>query len=233
MARYKQPTQHRMTRRSYANDYTQAGMYHITLRVADGVGHPFGRVAGDVGQPDGSSGAPHVELSELGRMVEHELLHSIAAHYPMVEVQDYVVMPEHLHFIVEVHGALRSRNGKAQHLGQVIAGFKKGCNRCYWALTGQGNSDDTRRGKPAGTDCGGQMATSGAAFSGRSCPAVFPQGDTAAQGYTAAPTVPFKVPSRQATDRQPLFASGYVDVMPLDSGQLLTQRRYIRWTVAQ
>jgi hypothetical protein len=37
----------------------------------------------------------------------------------------------------------------------------------------------------------------------------------------------FKVPSSGTTNRPPLFAYGYVDVMPLQPGQLETQRRYI------
>ena len=91
-------------------------------------------------------------------MVEQELLNSIRTHYRMVEIQDYVVMPEHLHFIVEVHETIISKQGRKAHLGQVIAGFKKGCNRQYWALTGQDSADDSRRGKPAGADAGGSNA---------------------------------------------------------------------------
>lgn len=83
-------------------------------------------------------------------MVEQELLNSIREHYPMIEVQDYVVMPEHMHFIIEVHSPIVSKNGRKQHLGQVMAGFKKGCNHRYWALTGQ--EPASGRGKPAGAD---------------------------------------------------------------------------------
>jgi hypothetical protein len=41
-----------------------------------------------------------VELSVIGKMVEYELLHSISYHYPFIEVQDYIIMPEHMHFIL-------------------------------------------------------------------------------------------------------------------------------------
>lgn len=47
-------------------------------------------------------------------------------------------MPEHIHFIANVHHCLISKNGRETHLGQVIAGFKKGCNCQYWKITGQG-----------------------------------------------------------------------------------------------
>ena len=123
--------------RGSKKNYCWPGIYHITINVLDRKSQPLGRVAGDVSKPDGDPLAPRVLLSEIGKMVEQELLQSIHAHYPMVEVQDYIVMPDHLHFIVEVHRTIVSSNGRETHLGQVIAGFKKGCNRRYWELTGQ------------------------------------------------------------------------------------------------
>ena len=108
---------------------------------------PLGKIVGDVSKPDGDPLAPKVLLSEIGSMVEQELLGSIHAHYPMIEIQDYVVMPDHLHFIVVVHHDIVSSSGRETHLGQVIAGFKKGCNRRYWDLTDQIPKD--KQGKPA------------------------------------------------------------------------------------
>ena len=256
MAKKLNPTEHRMTRRSQQNDYSQPGMYHITLRVADGRGKPFGRVVGDASLPDGSDGAPHVELSAIGQMVRHELLNSIRTYYPMVEVQDYVVMPEHMHFIIEVHEPLVSTQGRKAHLGLVIAGFKKGCNRRYWEMTGQSlpnedrqekptgtntassspNAASSRQEKPAGTNAASSSPNASSSQQGKpagtntassqnagegSCPAVSPQG-------AAAPQQSYKVPSRISTGRPVLFAEGFVDVMPLKSGQLAQQRAYIR-----
>ena len=124
--------------RGSQKNYCWPGIYHITISVLERRQQPLGRIIGDASKPDGDPLAPRVLLSEVGKMVEHELLQSICAHYPMVEVQDYVVMPDHLHFIVNVHRTIISSNGRETHLGQVIAGFKKGCNRRYWELTGQG-----------------------------------------------------------------------------------------------
>ena len=127
---------HHMGRRSQHKDYRWPGIYHITMMVSDRRQQPLGRVVGDVSKPDGDPNAPHVELSEVGKMVEYELLHSITAHYPMVEVQDYVIMPDHVHCIMVVKLDIISKNGKPTHLGQVISGFKKGCTRRYWKITG-------------------------------------------------------------------------------------------------
>jgi hypothetical protein len=179
---------------------------------------PLGRVVGDSNEADGKPNAPRVELSETGRMVEYELTTSISRHYPMVEVQDHVVMPEHLHAIVVVKRRIVTANGREAHLGQVIAGFKKGCNRRFWEI-------EERRGKPAATrtamPAGASSTMPGVAAAGAAssrgagvCPAVYPQG--------------YKVPSQASTGRLPLFAYGYVDVMPVDEKQLDTQRQYIR-----
>ena len=70
----------------------------------------------------------------------------------MIVVDTYAIMPEHLHFILEVQDKILSQNGKGLSLGQVIAGFKKGCNKRYWEIAGI-NSGETimQRAKPAAT----------------------------------------------------------------------------------
>ena len=127
-----------MTRRAAAHDYSRPGTYHITLHVAEGRGCPLGTVTGDPMAADGSPEAPRVELTPVGQMVEHELLTAIPARYPMVAVQDHVVMPDHLHALVVVTDMIISPSGKRLPLGQVIAGFKKGCNKRYWEMAGYG-----------------------------------------------------------------------------------------------
>ena len=191
-----------MTRRAATHDYSRPGIYHITMHVAESMGSPLGKVTGDVQAPDGSPDAPHVDLSPVGKMVEQELLTAIHAHYPMVEVQDHVVMPEHLHFLLVVKSNLVSAQGKRVPLGQVIAGFKKGCNRRYWETTGNG---------------GGETAAHSAASA------------SVADSLPISPRSPgsYKVPSDGTSGRPTLFAPGFCDVMPVDEAQLATQRAYI------
>lgn len=193
---------HRMGKRCQKKNYRLPGAYHITINVAERQWQPLGQVVGNLDQPDGDANAPRVELTAIGKMVEEELTKSITTHYPMIEVQDYAVMPEHLHFILVVHNSIISRNGRETHLGQVIAGFKKGCNRRYWEMTGM--TANGQQGKPADARAESTSPLHDA---------VHPHG--------------LKVPSSGTTNRPPLFAYGYVDVMPLQPGQLETQRRYI------
>ena len=213
---------HRMGRRSHHKDYRWAGIYHITMTVNDRRRQPLGHIVGDASKADGDPDAPRVVLSEIGAMVEHELLHSITARYPMVEVQDYVIMPDHVHCIMVVKSTIISKNGKETHLGQLISGFKKGCSRHYWEMTGQaavlqwGNPTDAGKQPGNPTNAGKQ-----------------PEAATAVIGTDGLRSAGFpqsyvKIPSRTTTGRQPLFSNRYVDVIPLEEGQLETQRAYIR-----
>lgn len=128
------PTQHSMTHRAAAHDYTLPGFYHITLNVEENLGQVLGAVVGNLNAPDGSTDAPHIVLSPIGQMVEHELLHVLTAYYPMVHVDTYAIMPEHLHLLLEVKSKLHNREGKPVHLGQVIAGYKYGCTKKRWLM---------------------------------------------------------------------------------------------------
>ena len=150
-----------MNQRCQRHDYNLPGIYHITMKVADDLGQPLGHVAGDPSKQEGEPDAPHVVLTAAGEIVEQELLNSIHAHYPMMEIQDYVIMPEHIHFIIEAHSPIRTKSGKESTLGQVIAGFKKGCNRRFWELSGQNGAHQEgaeqreaggHQGKPDGTN---------------------------------------------------------------------------------
>ena len=201
---------HRMTWRAAAHDYTRAGVYHITIRVADELGQVLGKVVGDLSAPDGSANAPRTALSPIGRMVEQELLHSIHALYPMIVVDTYAIMPEHLHFILEVQDKILSQYGKVQSLGQVIAGFKKGCNKRFWEITDDSSGETVmQRAKPATTLTKEEPKTAGSVATG-----------SVAAGFAGGKP-------RFSTGRQPLFNPGYCDVMPVDAAQLATQRAYI------
>ena len=208
---------HRMGRRCLRNKYSRPGIYHITIPVNEAWHEPLSRIVGSLDKGDGDADAPHVVLSLVGQMVEQELTTSITAHYPFIEVQDYVIMPDHLHFIIVVHQSIISANGRETHLGQVIAGFKKGCNRRFWEIIGL-------QGEPA-------FATASAPSSMISHSsqqiAVHPQFKSLSSPSPGSTLPAKRTPSWGTTNRPPLFAYGYVDVMPLSHEQLETQRRYI------
>ena len=241
---------HSMKRRSPGNNYCRPGKYHITLVVSDRKRLLLGHICGELSFPDGHPDGPRVELTAIGKMVEYELLHSISKHYPVIEIQDYVIMPEHMHFIVNVRNSIISKNGHETHLGQVIAGFKNGCNRRYWEITGQTEvaakpQPTTSAATPPASGVVGGVPTDAATppasgvVGGVPVDAATPLASgvvggfatdtTSAVGMNAAPSVaPSTKKPRYSLGRLPLFSEGYVDVIPLEDGQLETQRAYIR-----
>ena len=120
-----------MTRRAAAHDYSRPGIYHITMHVTEEAGMPLGTVVGT------DADTASMSLTPSGEAVRQELLTAITTHYGMITVDAYVIMPEHLHFILIVRDNIVSQSGRPAHLGQVIAGFKKGCNKRFWALAAQ------------------------------------------------------------------------------------------------
>ena len=114
-----------MQHRSPGNNYTHPGIYHITITISDRKAQSLGRVIGDVQYPDGHPNAPKVELSVIGKMVEYELLHSISYHYPFIEVQDYIIMPEHMHFILNSKTASSAKTVAWHILARLSLALRK------------------------------------------------------------------------------------------------------------
>ena len=222
----RKPTAHNMKRRSHSHDYSRSGYYHITISTTKALHQPLGQIAGRLDKPDGDSDAPHVVLSPLGQMVEQELRESIQRHYPMLEVMDYVVMPEHLHFLLVAHRDIVSNGGKPTHLGQVIAGFKYGCNKRYWAMTGRAKPGSTAAATAGGTAAAPEAAPPAAEPPGTRGSVL---GDSVAKlEADVKPGTVGKPGAVGKLDAPPLFDAGYCDVMPIDEAQLATQRAYIR-----
>ena len=219
------PTRHNMQRRMATHNYALPGTYHITLHVADGMGLPLGQIQGSLEQPDESPNAPHVAMTPVGNMVREELLTSITMHYAMIRVDTFVIMPEHLHVLLHVTAPIVSSTGRPTHLGQVIAGFKKGCNRRYWAMTGQDAAAGAAQavnssGEPLNTVSGSTSQVSGGASRVSGSASRVSGGSPAREDK--------RTPSSGTTGRRPLFAYGYCDVQPITPEQLDTQRAYIK-----
>ena len=129
---------HSMQRRSPGNNYTHPGIYHITITISDRKAQSLGRVIGDVQYPDGNPNAPRVELTAIGKMVEYELLHSISYHYPFIEVQDYVIMPEHMHFILNSKTASSAKTAVQHILARLSLALRKAATAVIGKLLDKG-----------------------------------------------------------------------------------------------
>ena len=109
-----------MKRRCEEKDYTERGLYMVTLAI-EGRQSLLGQLAGDPGKMEGEQ-APHIVLSALGEAVRDEW-QGIPRYYPEIEPLKLCIMPDH------IHGILFVKEKIERHLGHVINGFKTGTRR--------------------------------------------------------------------------------------------------------
>ena len=114
------------TRRMYGHDYAVPGTYEVTMTVA-GRRPVFGEI---VGTTKGDGEKPHLKPSPLGQMVLNNELPKIHLYYPMVDIWQICLMPDHIHMIVRINQPLP----KGKHLGIIIGAFKGGISRAWWQL---------------------------------------------------------------------------------------------------
>ena len=76
-------------------DYSAAGAYFVTICVKDRSPILSNIVVGDGAHDVPQKPHPHIELSSVGHIVEKHLLGSVAI--PGVIIDQYVIMPNHIH----------------------------------------------------------------------------------------------------------------------------------------
>ncbi len=98
MNQYNPELHHRRSIRLREYDYTQAGAYFVTLCVQ-------GRecLLGEIN--DGS-----VKLSRIGELIRNAW-HNLPTHFPHIALDEFVIMPNHLHAILILSD--RARRGEA------------------------------------------------------------------------------------------------------------------------
>ncbi|MBK8492427.1 MAG: hypothetical protein IPL49_16455 [Saprospirales bacterium] len=126
---YDPKKHHRRSIRLKGYDYSQGGFYFITICTKNGA-HLFGRIEKGV-----------MQLNEVGRIAEKCWL-AIPEHFPQAVLHAFVIMPNHVHGIVEIVGAAGAKNfsplpdpkrpkGTSQTIGSIVRGFKIGVTK--WA----------------------------------------------------------------------------------------------------
>ena len=123
----------------YGHDYAARGTYEVTIVVADRL-PVFGEI---VGSTKVGGETPHLKPSVLGQTVLDAEIPKIHHYYPMVEVWQVCLMPDHLHMIVRINRPLP----EGKHLGIIIGAFKGGVSRAWWRLNSAADAADTRAAK--------------------------------------------------------------------------------------
>ena len=206
---------HNQHRRAPWADYSGTGLYMVTLCI-EGRQPLFGRLEGDIRAQRGTPAFPHLVPSALGRAILDEELPKIHAVYPMVELWQVALMPDHLHLLLYVRQPLPPK----KRLGQVVGAFMGGCSRAWWRLSAQTPAAT----HPAADTAGTTARTAAAPFTTAGAPFATTAGlSAAAVPGASAPGIPAASPD----NRRPLFEQGYHDRIIKRPGMLDTIKRYM------
>ncbi len=125
----------RKTIRLSEYDYNAQGYYFITICVQDKK-CLLSRIVGD-----GVLDVPKTILSVYGKVAEEQIF-EINKTYNHIKIENYVIMPNHIHFMVNIKGkgenVMSPLNGTSRTLSptnseipRLISTFKRFCNKKY------------------------------------------------------------------------------------------------------
>lgn len=109
-------------------DYSENGAYFVTVCSKD-KRHIFSSIVG-AGHPAG----PQTEFSNIGKSIEKHIK-NIPNVYSGVFIDDYVVMPNHIHMLIRIDkpclgaGQCPAPTEKTVTLPKIISAFKSLCSR--------------------------------------------------------------------------------------------------------
>ncbi|MBP3284299.1 MAG: transposase [Clostridia bacterium] len=113
-------------------DYSQDGAYFITICTED---HKciLSQIVGD-----GVLNVPKVELTECGAIIQGQIC-LMEDRYELVKIEKYVIMPNHLHFIIRICNSLevcivgtsRTPSPTNALIPQFVSTLKRFCNVKY------------------------------------------------------------------------------------------------------
>ena len=116
------------SRRAKFHDYSGIGYYHITASVIDNAIQLSSMPKVDINTlKRGEMIIP--DHSELGELIRNEIM-SIPKYHPKLTINRFVIMPDHIHFVVYVKERLNKK------LGNELTGFFGACSRHYSRIRG-------------------------------------------------------------------------------------------------
>ena len=118
---------HHMGRRCRDWDYGGRAIYMITINLKER-GRP---VMAEWPRASAEKPRVYMPLTPLGEKML-SCWRRIPEFWPMVELLECQVMPDHFHGLLFVKAALLSSSGRPKTLGDVVRGFKTGCREVGW-----------------------------------------------------------------------------------------------------
>ena len=107
----------RKTNRLREFDYSSVGAYFITICTQERRNYFWNNVGATSGRPQ------ETELSSNGKIVE-EAIHNISNIYPSVNVEQYVIMPDHIHLLLRIRADEFGRPMVAPTMSRLVKQMK-------------------------------------------------------------------------------------------------------------
>lgn len=115
-------------------DYGSHGLYFITICTKDRV-HYFGKIVETHNYASSIETDNYLSLrTDIGQ-IAFDFWQEIPKHYPFVELDEFVIMPNHVHGILFFNRSEKSEwnenkfGSQSQNLGAVIRGYKSSVKR--------------------------------------------------------------------------------------------------------
>ncbi|MBQ3788618.1 MAG: hypothetical protein II849_07435 [Bacteroidales bacterium] len=202
-----------MKRRSGINNYHGRHIYMLTLAVEGR--RPL------LGTLEGGEEKAWVQPTPLGREVV-KCWAAIPRYHSEVKLLAFQLMPDHLHGLLFVTEAME------EHLGQVVSGFKAGCNKAYRKFLGEGEGRGEAVPRLTQSPLGAGTFTEQSLFGKAAAP-----GPGTASAYAAAPPLPLPLPSQhrlKPDDKSHglLFERGYNDLIAKGYDMLPRMSAYVK-----
>ena len=99
-------------------DYGQNGAYFITICAKDRNKIFWSNVGADIIRPK------DITLSDVGKIAEQGILQT-EKHYSNIKIEKYVIMPDHIHFILVVDNNQIGRMVSAPTVSTIIGSMKR------------------------------------------------------------------------------------------------------------
>ena len=94
-------------------DYSSCGAYFITICTSDRRNYFWNGVGATIGRPQ------DVDLSQYGKLVD-EAINNIPSIYPALKLDHYVIMPDHIHWVLIIRADEYGRPMVAPTISRVV-----------------------------------------------------------------------------------------------------------------
>ena len=106
-------------------DYSTPGAYFITICTIDRKNYFWSQACVDV------QSLQDIVLNSCGEIVK-SAIQNISVKYPNVSVDHYVIMPDHIHLLLQIHGGEQSNASIKQVIQQMKGFVTKQVGKPFW-----------------------------------------------------------------------------------------------------